>query len=418
MEALQYIAKTLRVNPKTLEELDRHMGKQTGTKKVFEKIYQTNKKMTELVVKKLGVRAQDAEEIFHALINHLRRADRTLSDYFGRPNFIKPESFQPMINKALELTGRQKGFYLKESSAKELLKKNPPPHLLSTGEYRGIDDLLKKEDIYEIYANLRFLEDEKWMNEVFLKGYAQLTKDDFELRDAKFLILDRKWLDLARRFVEKKYHNLSHLKELGVVFILPMTDHSDGENFRLFSLALHYLYELIFYSKLFKRLSEHDDFGERLISLLEGKVRDSREGLLSHDWMIVQRYLAKSNRDDSRLMAPHVNPEVIHWKKAERVLTEFGKELPEIEIGFWEDLFWQDFDWIGDFYPTKKEGEILVSFDLIDNIMSLVQEKELIKYLYHQQEALWNRIFEGYVGDGDKLEKLMLDNFEQGFIRV
>ena len=205
---------------------------------------------------------------------------------------------------------------------------------------------------------------------------------------------------------------------MGVVFILPMTDHANGENFRLFSLSLHYLNELSFYSKLIKRYSESDNFGEKLISLLQGNVAESRKGLKDDDWMIVQRYLAKTDKQDPRLLAPHINPEVIHWKKAERILAQFGKEFPEIEMGFWEDLFWQDFDWIGDFYHSEKEGEILVSFDLVDNIMSLVQEKELIKYLYHQQEALWNRIFEGYVGGDKELEEMTLDNIYKGYIRV
>jgi len=418
MIAIKNIAKILRVKEELLTNLDKAMTKKTGKQKVLDEIYETNQTILELTLKKLKIKNQNSEEIFHALINRLRRADRTLSDYFGHPNFIKPESFNPMINKAVDLTGHKKGFYLKEDSAKKLLQKNPPPNLLSTGEYRNVDDLIAREDVYEIFANLRFLEDGKWMNNVFLQEYESLVSADFEQREAKFIILGRRWLELARKFVDKKYHNLSHLKELGAVFILPMTDHSDGENFRLFSLSLHYLYELEFYSKLFKRYSEAKDFGKKLIPLLKGDIAKDRKELETDDWMIIQRYLAKDNKDDPRLLAPHVNPEVIHWKKAERVLSHFANELTEIEMGFWEDLFWQDFDWIGDFYPSNKEGEILVSFDLIDNIMSLVQEKELIKYLYHHQEALWNRIFEGYVGGDKALEEKTLNSFSDGYIKI
>ncbi|TRZ80899.1 hypothetical protein D4R86_03550 [bacterium] len=418
MKAIDNIAKILRVEPALLKALDKSMSEKTGKKKVIDEIYETNQRILEIALKKLKVKTKSSEEIFFSLINRLRRADKTLSDYFGRPNFIKPESFKPMIKKALKLTGEKKGFYLKEEVAENLLRKNPPPNLLKAGEYRNVNDLIKKEDIYEIYANLRLLEDNKWMNDVFLNEYKNLKADDFEERKVKFIILDRRWLEIAMKFIEKKYHNLSHLKELGVVFILPMTDHANGENFRLFSLSLHYLNELSFYSKLIKRYSESDNFGEKLISLLQGNVAESRKGLKDDDWMIVQRYLAKTDKQDPRLLAPHINPEVIHWKKAERILAQFGKEFPEIEMGFWEDLFWQDFDWIGDFYHSEKEGEILVSFDLVDNIMSLVQEKELIKYLYHQQEALWNRIFEGYVGGDKELEEMTLDNIYKGYIRV
>ena len=40
------------------------------------------------------------------------------------------------------------------------------------------------------------------------------------------------------------------------------------------------------------------------------------------------------------------------------------------------------------------------------------------KYPYHQQEALWNRIFVGYMGDGDKLENLIKENLLKGYIAL
>jgi len=58
----------------------------------------------------------------------------------------------------------------------------------------------------------------------------------------------------------------------------------------------------------------------------------------------------------------------------------------------------------------------LVSFDLIDLIMSLVQ-KNRVKYLYHQEEALWNRIFAGYLGR-EKLNELIDENLVGGFISI
>ena len=418
MDEFQTIAKILRIRPTFLKKLDAAMSRKTGRKGVIQEIFEKNESLINIALKSLKVREKTGEEIFYRLINRLRNADRDLTSFFGHPNFLHPDSYQPMIDKTLELTGKRKGYFLKEEVAKELLRKNPPPHLLSRGEYRNVKDLLKKESIFEIFANLRLLEGNEWMNNVFLKEYEKLSFNDFEEREVKFIILDRKWLGPAREFVEKKYHNLSHLKELGVVFILPMTDNADGETLRLFSLSLHYLYELDFYSKLFKRYAKEKDFGKKVISLLRGEVLETRKGLKDEDWLIIQRYLAKINKEDPRLFKPHLNPEVIHWEKAEQVLTKFSKEHPEIDLDFWEDLFWEDLDWVGNFYPSQKEGEVLVSFDLIDNIMSLVMEKELIKYLYHQQEALWNRIFEGYVDGREALEEIVIENFIKGYVKL
>ncbi len=49
--------------------------------------------------------------------------------------------------------------------------------------------------------------------------------------------------------------------------------------------------------------------------------------------------------------------------------------------------------------------------------MALVQEKEMIKYLYHHQEALWNKIFSSYFGD-EKMETMIRDDIEFGYIRL
>jgi len=59
-------------------------------------------------------------------------------------------------------------------------------------------------------------------------------------------------------------------------------------------------------------------------------------------------------------------------------------------------------------------GEKLVSFDLIDQAMSLVNQNE-VKYLYHQREALWNEIFAGFWGR-DKMNRLIEENIVEGFI--
>jgi len=78
--------------------------------------------------------------------------------------------------------------------------------------------------------------------------------------------------------------------------------------------------------------------------------------------------------------------------------------------------FWLGLDWVGAYFPGAKNE--LLSFDFIDTVMSLVAEKDMLKYLYHQQEALWNKIFEGYMGDGDRLESLIKQNLLKGYIAL
>ena len=48
--------------------------------------------------------------------------------------------------------------------------------------------------------------------------------------------------------------------------------------------------------------------------------------------------------------------------------------------------------------------------------MSLVKKGE-VKYLYHQQEALWNKIFSEYMGH-EQMNSLIEDNIIKGFITL
>ena len=87
---------------------------------------------------------------------------------------------------------------------------------------------------------------------------------------------------------------------------------------------------------------------------------------------------------------------------------------PKIEVDF---NFWKGLGYVGDFYPTESGIDVLVSFNLVDTVMSLVKKKEMIKYLYHHQEALWNKIFSEFIGE-EKMEEMIIDNFEKGYLKI
>jgi len=93
------------------------------------------------------------------------------------------------------------------------------------------------------------------------------------------------------------------------------------------------------------------------------------------------------------------------------MVAKFNDRFPETGLDFWRDL-----DFAGDFFKTEAGVDNLVSLNLIDTVMSLVMDKEMIKYLYHHQEALWNKIFTEYVGGQDEMEKLIIKNFSNGYI--
>jgi hypothetical protein len=282
--------------------------------------------------------------------------------------------------------------------------------------YDSVRAMLAKEDLYEVMSALRFIEGNEWLNGVFFKQYETLTPTDFEERAVKVHALSAKWVPAAEKFVAKKWHNVSHLKELGMVFVIPIHLGISGEVLRMFALIFHYLHEIPFYSDMFRKVAETPTtFAPHFTSLLRGDVFDRRmpEGDKTF-WLVVQRYLAKDDEFDWRLAVPRVNPEALHWLRAEEDLVRLG----DVVNGFSKDMaFWNDLGWVGDYFKDEVGNRTLVSFNIVDTVMSLVKQKELIKYLYHHQEALWNKIFTEYFSR-DELEKVSKEYLLQGYFEI
>jgi hypothetical protein len=412
MTAQEKLAKILRTKSETISEMKKKMSAITGKKNVIDNLIKENDQRIEKTLNLLSCRDYRPEIVQRALITKLQKDDRALYKLFKKPSGTTGEGLKTLFNFALELADIKPLFLLKLEKAREFLKTNPPTNILKALKYKNVDELLAKEDLIEVFCALRFVETNEWMHKSFDSFYPNLNPNDFEKRKIELRVLSGKWLKIAEKFVKKKYHNISHLKELGIIFVIPLKIDTPGETLRMFSLILHYLHEVDFYSKLFERASKGKDFGKNLISLLKGEVLESlpraseasRGGM---NWMIIQQYLAKDNPNDPRLFIPHINPEALHWQKAEKDIAVLGKRYKDIELEDWLEL-----DWAGGFFKGK-----LVSFDLVDNVMALVKKEEQIKYLYHHQEALWNEIFERYMGDSN-LEKILIDNFDKGFVSL
>lgn len=410
------IAKILRVQPEMIVRLIRDMEAITHREGVLEDLLEENALTIKKTLGILGISNLHAEDIANGIENLLQHDDNVLFDILEKPDLLQPETTKGLIKASYEAVGENSaGFFLKKEKAREMLSKTPPPAIMRGFGYATVAELLEKERLEEIFAALRFIETREWMNNVFVREYEALTPNDFEERPLELLVLPKKWLPLAEKFLEKKYHNVSHLKELGVVFIIPIKLDMAGETIRLFSLILHYLYEVPFYATLTKAYAKNpDSFSQKVMPLIRGDVGEppsaSTNGFVR--WLIVQRYLAKDDELDERLFVPHVNPEAIHWRKAQKALADYGSKHPELRLPLFRDL-----DYIGDFFPSRKMGELLVSFDLVDNVMGLVKRETLIKYLYHQQEALWNRIFSGFMGS-EHMEELILEHLDKGYIEL
>ncbi len=419
MEAYEKIARILRVDRDVTRALEERLSAITGKSRVLDHIIQKNEEAMSDRLVRLGVRRDtSAREVYEALIHKMGADDHALAAFLDGPQAGTLAGCQLMINGIHKLAGTPRGFFIKLDKARELIQKEPPPTIMKLLGYANVNDLLDKEDLFDIWSALRFIEGSKWLNTTFFPHYRDLTPEDFEERDVEIRVLSDKWREAAEGFVKKKYHNISHLKELGVIFVIPVTLGIPGELLRNFNLLLHYVNEIPFYSGIFRRFArDPETFVANISSLLRGDVLDSRPPA-SNDgkfqWLVVQRYLSKDDENDWRLFAPHVNPEALHWERAVRTFIGGARFLDHNSLDF---SFWHDLNWVGDFFRTDTGIDALVSFNLVDTAMSLVQEKELVKYLYHHQEALWNKIFTEYMSE-EEMERLIQENIVKGYFEV
>lgn len=408
--AAAHLAALLGVRPALLEGLDHRLREVTGRPGTLARVWEESEARRAAALKLLGVsencRAADVRAaLLERVAVHERRLAAYLKTQIGRNDFERAAHLAEAAAKI------GKGFFLRKEYARAILKKAAPEHLLKYRGARTMEEFLAKEDIFSAFSALRFTESDEWMHRTFERFYSNFLPVDFEERKIEIKVLGPEWREVAEKFVAKKRHNVSHLKEFGVIFINPIKENISGKFLRDFALLLHYFHEIEFYARMFRRYAAGKDFAERLKSLLRGDVLDQKT-VKEGEWLIVQRYLSKEDPSDARLFLPRVNPESLHWGRGERDLAEFFKKEGEKGIFFWNDL-----DWVGGLFPGPS-GQELVSFDLEDNAMSLVSKSEgrNENFTYHQREALWTKIFKEYVGGEEAMEKLLVENFEKGII--
>jgi hypothetical protein len=253
--------------------------------------------------------------------------------------------------------------------------------------YDTVDAMFEGEDFDELYTALRFSEGGDWLNE-YNERLKTVTPDDYEERDIRILAMDHdKYVDLAEHFTQKKLHNVTHTKELGVIVVVPLRDeHSKGLTLKTLPLLLHYLNEVKLYSNFFKLKAAQPHFGETVVTTLIADPGNASQmaGQYVH-WRVIQRYFGKL-RDESHKedFEPHVHPEDLHWRKAEDLLYQIDPKMS----------FWRDIDYVGLIF----DDTLPVAANFVDVSLSYANSMSYEdRYYYHMRESLWNEIFIRYM---------------------
>lgn len=328
-------------------------------------------------------------ELYQVLQNKLKNDDKKMLEMAGLSGMPRTAELFEAVKKLLNPYSGKKCWLLKRSVAKELIRKNPPAHVMEIMHYKSVDSMLKTENVSEIFAAMRIAETPAWLNS-FIARYKDLNPSDFEQREIEILIMPTdRWLHAAKPFIKSKKHNVTHLKELGAVAVLPTeNEYHFGMAITLIPLIVHYINEIKLYSSYFKLHQVKPDFAKIVQQIIVGDSNPVAiiAGQNIH-WRILQRYYGKMEHPElhPEIFEPHVQPEDLHWRKAEDLLYEIDREL-----GWWCDL-----DYVG----ILDEGAP-VTFNLMDNAISLYNQSGYSsRSYYHFRESLWNELFIRYMGE-------------------
>lgn len=341
--------------------------------------------------RELGLDPKDTtgKELYAALIAHVKKNDEHLARSIGGKDAEDVATLMPLMKKAFDdVKTPRTCWVLKKSVAKEFLKRTPPPNIMKILKYKSIDSLLKNENILEIYGALRFAEGADWLNE-FNRHYESLKPSDFEERNIEVVQMPAdRWGDISEGFVHKKRHNITHVKEMGVILMLPISiEKMPGLTMTVMPLLFHYLNEIRLYSAFFKMQQVKPDFAKIFINTLIADPASSAVmvGQNIH-WRVIQRYFGKlENEYHPEIFEPHVQPEDLHWRRAEEILFKIDPELS----------WWRDLDYVGVMHQRRP-----VVFNLMDVAMSYSNNTPYAeRVVFHFREALWNELFMRYMGE-------------------
>jgi hypothetical protein len=355
----------------------------------------------------LDLRATGAQ-LYSALLDQAKLHDEHIARAIGGKDPTDLREMIPLIVRAAENAPLPKeGWFLKEQKAREMLRKTPPMAIMDRLGYHLVSRLLEQEDVYELFLALRFAEDPDWLNG-FDRQYLDLSSDDFEQRTIRVVpFAASKWGDIAEHFILKKRHNITHSKEMGAIAVMPMTEtHMNGIALKVMPLLFHYYNEIRLYSSFFKLMQKKKNFGAIVSDTL---IADPAHVKLTDNahihWRVIQRYFGKlTTEHHPEIFEPHLQPEDLHWRRAEEVLYDID---PELE-------FWRGLDYVAlDKGPTHD----VVTFNLMDIALSYsngISYED--RYLYHFRESLWNEVFARYFGE-KVLEEQLLEKLDNAVVK-
>ena len=341
-------------------------------------------------LRSLGLDPRDTTgaELYRALFNLVKKHDEFLAARIGIQDASDVAEVLGRVQEAASaLDVPKKAWVLKQSVAKRLIKATPPKKVMKQLGYRSVDSLVKRERIGVIFGGMRFIESDEWMR-AFVSKYKQLKPTDFELRNIEIITLsDPRWGSSAQSFVNRKRHNIAHIKETGTILLLPLpVKKLPGVTIVALPLVLYYINEIRLYGTFFKSQQVKAGFGSIVVDTINNDTGKHARVADQHvHWRVVHRHFGSGKREHPEIFEPHVEPEDLLWRQAEETLYRLEPALH----------FWYDVEYVSVMFDGKP-----VSFNLMDMAVSYINGLAYGDHsIHHMQGSLWNELYARYIGE-------------------
>lgn len=336
----------------------------------------------------LGLDPKDTtgRELYSSLVSLLKKHDTFLANRIGIDDPEDVDQVLDRIYDAIPALGvPMKAWVLKPAAAKRLLKQTPPKKVMKQLGYRSVDSMLKRESVHELFAALRFLESKEWLDR-FIAKYKTLRPSDFENRSIELIRMDvDKWGKSAMSYVQSTRQNITYLKEIGVVAMMPLPiQRMSGLTIITLPLILHYINEIRVYATFFKSRQTRADFAQTIIDTLVSDPGKHASVAGQHiHWRVIHRHLGSEHASIKDMFEPHVDAEDLIWRKAEETLYRLEPALH----------FWYDMEYVGVSFDGRP-----VSFNLTDIAISYANNLAYgTQSVYHMRQNIWNEIYLRYI---------------------
>jgi hypothetical protein len=343
----------------------------------------------------LGLDPKDTtgEELFRALQEKLKADDQLLIKRLRKISAYRVNS-AANINEGIaeaitEISGNTNQFVIKSSVAKRMLLQLPPKRMMKLLNYRSINSLIKHEPLPLIVNAALVLESVTWQH-CYDNKLKSLKPQDFEDRPVKVYALNSdRWSMAAKQMLAQFKQPVLVDKELGSLIILPIPNIPvAGLTTLTLAIALNGLND-IYISSTYLRLNQvSKDFGRRLYQAAgdEPIIKNAEWFNSPLTWESVYRFFhhrSTAQKEQIKLDTGLMNINPTGWRPVEE---QIHKIAPEME-------YWKDCGYLS--YPY---GDRIVSFNVLDNALSLLNRKVYPgHYIHHAKRSLLQELMARYI---------------------